>query len=513
MKSGDKTVYLILTGILSALFAWMFFLMPVCADDIWYLSASTGNPGSMEYFLTTVATCADHWMWDTGRLANMATAPFLALFPRWVFTAVSGAGVWALFLLGPGLCRAGWISLRSAIWILVIVFVLPWLEYLFTVVYCSNYIWAAALGLLFLRLFLRDAPATGIWRIAGLTLLSYIAGWWHEGLSVPMAVALGVYFIVIGKCPSRRQWIMGVALSLGILTILAMPAFRAMTVAREALLIKSTLLETLMNIFVFDCFFYLLAAATLAALVLKKIRRRLLAEKDDFAFVALTLAFGAVATAIYLRYYNGARTGVFAQLICALGLLRLLPVFGKVPAGRWLRWIAFGLAWILSLGSMVQAVRVQTVLVREYHDIEILCAEATRTGKKFIYYDVTPISIGIDFLKPSYMLFNGQYNPHIGRGISMIPSALEGVCLDTPGLVDSRDGRLRLWGNHIIAPGKMPDERVDVMLYLRDGSRLHSRTHLKEYVTECGDTCCVVIPHVMTVSDDLDVADAELIDD
>lgn len=492
---------------LSLLTGWMFLITPVCADDLWYLADSTGCSGSWEYFVSTVRTCLDHWTFDTGRLSNMAVAPFLSLLPRWVFALTSAVAVLLVLVAGEKLSHAPWISGRAAMWILAVSFLFPWFEFLFTIIYASNYVWASAFLLVWLCLFVTDRR-----RISTplLLLLSVITGWWHEGMSVPLLCASVIYLLVMRCLPSRRQGVMLAGLCIGIVVIMLMPAFGAMSQAREANLVKSVWIETLINIVAFNIAFYLYAVALLIAMSFKRIRLRLTADRHNLALCVGIFAFGIVSTAIYLRYFNGARTGAFSQLLCTIGLIRLWGMFLRpssqsIIGGRCL----FAVALTVSAVSLISAITVQTRLTREYEEVTSLVKAAEARNQNHVFYDPTPISVGIDAMKPTYMLLNTAYGL---RGMDIIPSELETFEYASSETVVCRDSRLVIYHNRLVCRVPIPDRRVDITIYRPDSTSVTSRLRHRPFVTSRGDSCIAIIPHIQQFGTRMTIADAEFVD-
>lgn len=507
-RLSPRRLYCIFTLVLSLLFGGMFMLMPVCADDLWYLADSVGVPGSLEYFTSTAATCLEHWTYDTGRLANMATAPFLALFPRWVYALVSALAVFVIIMAGVPLSGSPWLSGRSALWVLTVSFVVPWFEFLFTVVYASNYIWCAALGLAFLYLFVNDGSRVSSFLLAA---FSVIVGWWHEGMSVPLFCACASWLVAMRERPSRRRLLMLGGLLAGIVVIMLMPAFRSMTGERVSHLVKSVWVETLINVVVYNCMFYLYVLLLVVALCLRRVRMRLMADRPALAFLLAAAAFGVVSTCVYVLYFNGARTGLFAQLVCSIALLRLLPFMltgsrGGVVAGKVLWWLAA----LLSLVSAGDALAVQRRLTREYEDVAALAAKSRSEGRREVYFDATPITLGIDFLKPSYMLLNTEYG--LG-GIILIPSELKGFRPDAPGVRPCSGEGLYIYRNSLVSVRPMPAERVDVNLTTADGRVVRSRLRHRPFLSVSGDSCAAILPHAQQVDASLRIVDAALIEE
>lgn len=486
----------------------MFNITPLCADDLWYQTNVTGAPGTWERLVSSVKICAHHWTFDTGRLANMATAPFLNYLPRWAFAIFSAGAVFLVFILGISLAKVPWISGRSALWMFAVCFVFPWFDFLFTVVYAANYVWGISLGLLYLYFFLdrnrRRCP------LVLLFLFSVLTGWWHEGLSVPLLCFIAAYISFRRSKPTSRQIVMGVGLLSGIIIIMLMPAFRASVEGRcQFNWIKSVWYETLINVVVFNIIFYFYLFTFVSGLCLRRVRDRMCSNPENLAFQTGALVFGSVSTAIYLIYYNGPRTGGFCQLICFIAMLRLLPeFFPSIGRNAAKGQIIFLATTALCVVNMVASIRVQAKLSREYNDATVLMqsAQCKKTGQ--LFYDVTPISFGIDAMKPTYLLLNSWYG---SLRINIIPKALEKFEFNLSGVRHCRDKRLFIYRNYLIFNAEMPKERPDVMLYTSDGESLRSRLRYRPFVTSKGDSAILIQPHAQQVRKSLTISDAEFV--
>lgn len=438
----------------------------------------------------------------------MATAPFLNYLPRWAFAIFSAGAVFLVFILGISLAKVPWISGRSALWMFAVCFVFPWFDFLFTVVYAANYVWGISLGLLYLYFFLdrnrRRCP------LVLLFLFSVLTGWWHEGLSVPLLCFIAAYISFRRSKPTSRQIVMGVGLLSGIIIIMLMPAFRASVEGRcQFNWIKSVWYETLINVVVFNIIFYFYLFTFVSGLCLRRLRDRMCSNPENLAFLTGALVFGSVSTAIYLIYYNGPRTGGFCQLICFIAMLRLLseffPSIGRNAAKGQIIFLA---TTALCVVNMVASIRVQAKLSREYNDATVLMqsAQCKKTGQ--LFYDVTPISFGIDAMKPTYLLLNSWYG---SLRINIIPKALEKFEFNLSGVRYCRDKRLFIYRNYLIFKAEMPKERPDVMLYTSDGESLRSRLRYRPFVTSKGDSAILIQPHVQQVRKSLTISDAEFV--
>lgn len=506
----SKAAYIFAAVILSVLFGWMFGITPLCADDLWYQTNVTGEPGTWERLVSSVKICAHHWTFDTGRLANMATAPFLNYLPRWVFAILSAGAVFIVFIRGISLAKVPWISGRSALWLLAVCFVFPWFDFLFTVVYAANYVWGISLGLLYLYFYIDRNRG----RCPSVLLLLFpvLTGWWHEGLSVPLICFIAAYMLSGRSKPTSKEIVMGVGLLSGIMIIMLMPAFRASVEGRcQFNWIKSVWYETLINVVVFNIIFYFYLFTFVSGLCIRRIRDRIRSNPENFAFLTGALVFGTVSTAIYLIYYNGPRTGAFCQLICFIAMLRLLPAFfpsvgRNVAKGR----MIFIATTALCIVNMAASIRIQTKLSREYNEATELMQSAQCKKSGQLFYDVTPISFGIDAMKPTYMLLNSSYG--LIR-INVIPKALEEFEFNSSDVRHCRDKRLFVYRNYLIFKGNMPKERADVRLYASDGESIRSRLRYRPFITAKGDSAILILPHTQQIRNSFTVFDAELVSD
>lgn len=159
---------------------------------------------------------------------------------------------------------------------------------------------------------------------------------------------------------------------------------------------------------------------------------------------------------------------------------------------------------------MAASIRIQTKLCREYNEATALMqsAKSKKTGQ--LFYDVTPISFGIDAMKPTYMLLNSSYG--LIR-INVIPKALEEFEFNSSDVRHCRDKRLLVYRNYLIFKGDMPKERADIMLYASDGESVRSRLRYRPFITAKGDSAILILPHTQQIRNSFTVFDAELVSD
>ncbi len=498
----NRSIFVWACGVAAVLFGFIFYLTPIYNDDVWFLGNSVGERGSLIHLQTTVANAIDHWNFDTGRLSNLSGAIALSLFPDWLYATLSGLAIWYILIIGCKFSGCAPFSPGSAFWIFTVVFIFPWLDYLFGVIYSANYLWSVFFAFLLMRCIIHPSPflvreRNKIANAIIIFILSLIVGWWHEGLSVLLISGM-IIFRIFYRTPQcgrvRMNWsILG--LVCGLLILFSLPAFRNQVGERHSQLLKSVWWESAVNILVWNCLYYLYLLLFIIAVCRRTIRNRLITN-GKFG-LALNLAFlgaGGVSTLIYLIYFNGPRTGAFCQILSAIAILRLLPYMG---VNDWLiyackrRWIIAVLVLTASYINLGYSIMVQKRLTREYNDVMVLAAKAGGENPE-VYYDVTPIRFGIDLLKPSYNALNTTYGL---RGINLLPSVLVNFSFDNPEVRKCSGDHLYLYKDKIIMRGIFPEDRFDVELTLENGDRIRSRTRTRIFHTGDGEKVVYVLPH------------------
>lgn len=508
-RAEGRRMYEVYALVLAVLCAVMYAATPFCDDDLWFTKDSTGAYGSWEYFRTTVATAFAHWQWDVGRFCNMMAAPFIGFFPKWVYGVVTGAWIYLLYVLGIRIAKVRYVSLNAAFWVAVISFFIPWYDSFFTVIYANNYIWGAGLGLTVTYLFLgadEEKHCSGL-RGVGLFVLSVCTGWWHEGMSAPLICGLIAYKAAEGRKPTREQGIILGGLAVGIAILLAMPAFRAQTAKREPQWRKEVLWETLMQLSSY-CLGYLYVILLGIALCCRTLRRKVFNSRRAWARQAAAFTFTAISFVIFFRYYNGPRTGMFGQLAAGLAIMGLTRHWVK-KTRTVLGVTVLTVVTLMAAVSLGMAIKIQLQLTREIMDVRSMAAkEEARSGRPTVFYDPTPIRLGIDLLKPTYRVLNTDYG---ARGIRIFPSELKDFRLTAPEIKMSSDSSLIIYRNRLLMRGAEPEERVKVVLVYEDGSEELSRTRVRDFITENGDTVSFVFPHTQALGSKRAIKDARLV--
>ncbi len=220
------------------------------------------------------------------------------------------------------------------------------------------------------------------------------------------------------------------------------------------------------------------------------------------------LTFSLISTVIYIKYYNGPRTGMFSQLFCGLGVIMILRSLNYRINIR-TKYFVFLIISLFALISLGYSIKIQIKLTKEIEDVKSLAAiEESRSGRKIVFYDPTPITFGIDLLKPSYQILNTKYGL---QGVELFPTALKDFRLKSDGLKICSDTTLRLYKNKVIYIGAAPQDRIDILLTDKNGNRIYSRTRFREMMTADGYTVSYVIPHIQAMGSKMIIDDAELV--
>lgn len=520
MKSamGDRRnfgIYAAFTIILSAMFGILLYISPAYVDDAWYLENFTGAPGSWEYFVTTVSNSYRHWQYDTGRLCNMAAVPFLALFPKWVFSIATAVAIWIIYLSGPYLARTGYISIGSVFWIFVVTFVFPWFDFMMTVIFCCNYVWSVALAVIYLYLLNRFAGKPSLSTLAKVSvfLFAVLLGWWHEGISVPLVAGCVTYFACRRLMPNKSEWFMLIGLVCGVGLIVMMPAFRLSVSDRESVLFKPVLWETIVG-FCFIGLFFVYAVLLGVGFAISSIRRRLTGR---LPMLAAILAFDIVGVGIFMKYYSGPRVGAFVQLASAIGIMIVcgrIMIYNnrKNRALCHVKMCGVVFAFILSFISLWVSLVVQPGLTREYDEVKLLSEINRGKNPNVVFFDPTCRRLGIDMYKPSYKALTTPWGLEVLNNVTLVPTAFKDLTAGNAGLRQCSDERLYLYKNHIVVKGKTSVSPTTVWLYTRQGDAILSRVEFREFKDVDGNWWTYVVTKAETLTESLEIKDACLSD-
>lgn len=287
---------------------------------------------------------------DNGRLSNILSPIATSMIPRWLFASITGIFVASMFAL---MCRiAGVHGRRTAyslllLWALSLVF-LPWRNSLIVNDYLLNYVYSSVAILLFLGFNIRAVrgelshPVEIIIAI----LIAFIAGWFHEGFSIPLLGALGLFALKKRFRLHWTWWLLIVVFALAAEWVLLAPGTmaradrevmnRSMTQYFKTVVTVLPAVGLLIGVYIFSGF----------VPKLRSITQNLLTKP---AFFILTFATFFSAAIVMLVRPNP-RVGWPAELYAMAALVAYLP-YVSVRRGT-VKFLQFG-AGILFLGLCV----------------------------------------------------------------------------------------------------------------------------------------------------------------
>lgn len=410
------------------------------------------------------------WVENNGRLANILAPLGSMMFPRWCRALITAASVSAIFMLLGCLSRpthkehadnpAADAAAMASLWLVSMV-CWPWRDRIMLWCYALSYATSMAAILLFiffLTLCGRNRKEPPAKMLLAAIPVAIIGGWMHDGISVPLAGALGILALIRRTRLTPRWWLLTSAFAIGIAISLSAPGewSRAGTEIGSA-----SMADNLRTLFKSAPLVPLMPVAASMAIIRPQLRRKLplLMESDTFiiavAFVVLSSAMN-LALNITPRY-NWA-TGIMAALALWKGARTCIPGLNKrrVTAATW----QAAAAWLCLPCTMVPicaALHAQHALWLESNAIE---TEIARSPRGTIFRDIImPEHISLLALRQTTAGIWGNqfhmacYNAHGMTGDRMaavVPSALKDFSFRNATPLRGNAG-IYLWRGHMIS--------------------------------------------------------------
>ena len=190
----------------SLAFGAVFFAMPRVIDDYWFMNNmqtfGTDADGSFSWFKGVSGTAIYHHLYDNSRLPNLLGG-LIAFLPLSVTALIStvciGLTLWFMQTLSG---RNSLLSLTALV--TAYTFIVPWYDSLFERFYTYNYVWAGAIMLVAVYLFLRQKPVGSVWTF----LIGLLLGVWHEIFAFPTLAGFIVCLALNRKMIRKdRMWL------------------------------------------------------------------------------------------------------------------------------------------------------------------------------------------------------------------------------------------------------------------------------------------------------------------
>lgn len=185
----------------------LFFTVPHTHDDYWYLrninDYGTDTDCSFSFVRGVIGTVIDHHFHDNSRFANVFGTLIVSM-PLWLSALLSAVSVLATLLLMVKLSeqKSSFVAVTSIV--MMYTFFMPWNDMLFSLCFTYSYVWAGALMLVAIWLFMRDKKTWWGWMFA----YGLFFGGWHEIYSFPV-LAGGVLCFMFHRKMLRadRVWL------------------------------------------------------------------------------------------------------------------------------------------------------------------------------------------------------------------------------------------------------------------------------------------------------------------
>ena len=405
----------------------LYTFTPALGDDLAFATkanATTDNFGSS--FNVDFAVAWNHYIHlSDGRLANLICMFCLAL-PRW-FVAIFSA--FALIYIAFGSLRLVGIDGFKAPAALAFIalwlnFGIQWRDELLYMDFAINYLWSAALMLIFLKLFFDDKAN---WAIS--IIVALVLGIFQEGAAFPALCGCAAWGIFNLKRLSARRISMLVALIPGILYILF---FSAMTERLENDAYSHAWRQPfgITQLFNSIISFTTVYLSVIVALLCLRTKR----WKGFFQSSNIALICGGLAgLAIYVVFTYGGRMGLWATVLSAPCLYVGLRQLRHKSLSARAKTIFAALSFLLisvNLGySSAKAVENSKV----YR--EVIAEYVGSDGEKNIYHDLVDDNLLLSWEKVYSNLTNSskQIERAYGNGkkFHLLPSSLQNFSAET----------------------------------------------------------------------------------
>ena len=499
MKEGCKDLRLLFFVAVGVLVGVLYQVGTPMLDDYWFSMSSEGLDGFRARISWLAEMTSERRMTDNWRLANVFGPLFLVVFPRWVFSVLTGLIVFLILRFGCVICRVGAGSLRGWLWAAIFILVFPWYDSMVCVMFALNYVWSTAATLLAIWLFFRQ-PKSGATAWIGLAGVGFVAGWMHEGFSLPLICAMAsvlVYDRLSGGRTDRRRIALLAGTVVGLCFIMSSPSIWNRGVESHSKILEMPWHEIVIQTGPSLALFAIYALTLMLALR----RRRRIEEKDVFFGVATLCAL-----AIELKFFGGARVGWPTELYAAIGSLCL---WGEWPARKGKSvYVAEALIVIAVLVNLLAAIMLQRRLTAEAREITELY-DASEDGT--VYYDAITPSPDLTLHKTTVMQFHQRvplasfriYH-NSSKELTLLPSALR----DFRGEMNNHGG-ISIYKGYIIAlPEAVPDYPGLVDIRTGDGRVVQSRYRAAGFRGSDGEEYVYIVPHVFLMNPGIEIAGA-----
>ena len=359
----------------------VYSIMPYTCDDFWYMTPLR------DYCMGIDTSFPANGLWecwkyhyesDNIRLANVVFT-FTLLIPKIFPSIMSGLLVGVMLWLSSklsGLSRRN--PLLLVVLALMLSFMLPWYEEMFTQCFALNYIWSSALSLWLAWVFFYKNRQP---HVAISAILGVIMGAWHEGIAGPLLVGFVIYLVVDKRAINRQRLAMIIGLVVGLVWLAMAPglqtnvgykttSFDLYAVLRKVLLYHTPLLILMLSIVI---------------ALLKKTTRKLILDPIFVAFVAISVS----GSALNFITNVGVRTGWMGYLFGIIATIYLWRQMKVARYGRVKSVVKRIATIIIALFLLVHYAVVVYYAIKVRAEYDIVMAEYEKSPDGLVFADVT----------------------------------------------------------------------------------------------------------------------------
>lgn len=503
---GLSRLFFLTTAIIAVLFGVLCALTPPGADDLLFLDGVVPSGDFSEMWEKLVPACQLRWTTETGRLGVFLSLGFLYLLPKWAFGIVLAFAVFSLVRYSCKLADIEPGSILAWLVLAAIVIVAPWYDFMFQISYAMNYVVGGAITVAAAYSFINIERIFG-WKLLGIFILMFAAGWMHEAYSAPFGIAATVWMIRRHKFISLKTVFAWLMLGAGACVIALSPTLWHRT-GDEMLILKFPLKEAVMQLGPSLLLIVLFLIFSRIAFHWKRIR--IAVQKDEWLFF---LVYILVSVVVLVAFYCGPRTGFPTILFSIVGIaftLRLLIASTNRPIATVVVGILIGLGCFAHLAF---ACYEEYRLRAEYYDIVGLYK---RSDNGTFYYDLTYPRFDASLYKTSVRDFHSRepmamwsdyYDPQ--KKLVILPTALKGFSASGAKHSQITKGAL-VYNGWIVLPAKF--DLMDVVrmtIHTEGGETMSSRYRVDVFTDASGEQYKLIVPHVKVLNKRLKITDVE----
>ena len=359
----------------------IYVIMPYTCDDYWYMTplrdycmgVDTSFPAD-----ELMSIWRDHYATDNIRLANVIFT-FTLLIPKIIPSIISGMLVGVILWLSAKVATINWRNaFLMTVLALMISFMLPWYEEMFTQCFALNYVWPSALALWLAYMFFNDGTRMGV--VASL-LLGLLLGAWHEGIAVPLLAGFVVYMMLHRSQANRRRIAMIVGLIVGVLWLVSAPGLQANVGYKT----KALQMSAILNKIALYHIPLLILLLSISIATIKKNTRKLIFDPIFVSFVVICI----VGVAINLITNVGVRTGWMGYLFGIIATIYLWKNMKDVRCGQANSMIKRIATISIALFLLVHYVVVIYYSVVVRNEVEYVLSQYEKSTDGQVFADVT----------------------------------------------------------------------------------------------------------------------------